>query len=41
MHGMIFFSMEQIAGFILFCMTLGMLGSWAAIRKYLTLQSEL
>ena len=39
--GMILFSMEQIAGFILFCMVLGLMGSWSAMRKYLTLQSEL
>ena len=39
--GMIFFSWEQIVGFILFCMGLGLLGSWSAMRKYLTLQSEL
>ena len=39
--GMIFFNWEQISGFILFCMVLGLLGSWSAMRKYLTLQSEL
>ncbi|MBU8870229.1 MAG: ABC transporter permease [Gemmatimonadales bacterium] len=41
LSGMIFFSVEQIAGFIMFCMVLGLLGSWSAMRKYLTLQSEL
>jgi cell division transport system permease protein len=41
MGGMVFFSLEQIAGFIVFCMVLGLLGSWAAMRKYLTLRSEL
>ena len=39
--GMIFFSAGQIGGFILFCVLLGLVGSWSAMRKYLTLQSDL
>jgi cell division transport system permease protein len=39
--GVIFFSPGQIAGFILFCVVLGLSGSYAAMRKYLTLQSEI
>jgi hypothetical protein len=39
--GIIFFSSAQIAGFILFCVTLGLVGSWSAMRKYLTMQSEI
>ncbi len=41
LDGMIFFSWEQIVGFVLFCMVLGLMGSWSAMRKYLTLQSEI
>jgi cell division transport system permease protein len=36
-EGLIFFSSLQIAGFICFCVVLGLLGSWAAMRKYLQL----
>ncbi len=39
--GVIFFSPGQIAGFILFCVTLGLTGSYAAMRKYLSLKSEI
>jgi cell division transport system permease protein len=39
--GVVFFSPGQIAGFILFCVVLGLTGSYAAMRKYLTMQSEL
>lgn len=39
--GMIFFAWEQILGFIVFCMVLGLIGSWSAMRKYLTLSSDL
>jgi cell division transport system permease protein len=35
--GLIFFSPLQIAGFISFCIGLGAIGSWAAMRKYLRL----
>lgn len=36
----VFFTPLQMTGFILFCALLGFLGSWAAIRKYLTIGSE-
>ncbi len=39
--GIVFFTVEQIIGFILFCITLGLIGSWSAMRKYLTMQSEI
>jgi len=39
--GIIFFTAEQIGGFILFCVTLGLVGSWSAMRKYLTMESEI
>jgi cell division transport system permease protein len=39
--GMIFFSAQQIMGFILFCIMLGLVGSGAAMRKYLTMRSEI
>lgn len=39
--GIIFFAPGQIAGFVVFCVMLGLIGSWSAMRKYLTLQSEL
>ena len=39
--GLIFFSPQQIFGFILFCIVLGLTGSFAAMRKYLTMQSEI
>jgi len=37
----VFFSPGQIGGFIVFCVLLGLTGAWAAMRKYLTLQSDL
>lgn len=37
----VFFSPEQIAGFIGFCVLLGLIGSWSAMRKYLMLGSEI
>jgi cell division transport system permease protein len=37
MTGLIFFSPVQIAGFVVFCIGLGLLGSYAALRKYLAL----
>jgi len=39
--GVIFFSSRQIMGFIVFCILLGLSGSYAAMRKYLTMQSEI
>ncbi len=39
--GIEFFSPAQIGGFILFCVTLGLIGSWSAMRKYLTMRSEI
>lgn len=36
----VFFTAEQIAGFIGFCMLLGLIGAWSAMRKYLALGSE-
>jgi len=39
--GMVFFNWQQIAGFVAFCTVLGLLGSWSAMRKYLTLRSEI
>jgi cell division transport system permease protein len=41
MGDLVFFSPEQIAGFIGFCVVLGFVGSWAAMRKYLQLGSEI
>ena len=38
--GVVFFNPVQIVGFILFCALLGLIGSWAAMRKYLMLGSE-
>lgn len=38
--GVVFFNPLQMAGFIFFCAVLGLIGSWTAIRKYLTLGSE-
>ncbi len=35
--GLIFFTPAQIAGFVVFCLGLGLLGSWAALHKYLRL----
>ena len=37
----VFFAPGQIAGFIGFCVLLGFLGSWSAMRKYLRLGSEI
>jgi cell division transport system permease protein len=39
--GMVFFSVAQTAGFVAFCVLLGLLGSWAAMRKYLALRSDI
>jgi len=39
--GIVFFTAEQIGGFIAFCVALGLVGSWSAMRKYLTMQSEI
>ena len=39
--GVVFFTPAQIGGFIVFCVVLGLIGSWSAMRKYLTLRSEL
>ncbi|MFT5232418.1 MAG: cell division transport system permease protein [Candidatus Krumholzibacteriia bacterium] len=39
--GIIFFTTRQIAGFVMFCIALGLIGSWSAMRKYLTMQSEI
>jgi len=39
--GVIFFSPQQISGFILFCIVLGLTGSYSAMRKYLTMQSDI
>ncbi|MCP4574500.1 MAG: ABC transporter permease [bacterium] len=39
--GVVFFAPGQIAGFIGFCVLLGLIGSWSAMRKYLTLRSDL
>jgi cell division transport system permease protein len=36
-QGLIFFTPLQVAGFILFCLSLGLIGSWSAMRKYLKL----
>ncbi len=38
--GVVFFNPLQMAGFILFCALLGLIGSWAAIRKYLMIGSK-
>lgn len=39
--GLVFFTAAQTAGFVAFCVLLGLLGSWAAMRKYLTLRSDI
>ena len=39
--GLVFFSAAQTAGFVAFCVLLGLAGSWAAMRKYLTLRSDI
>jgi len=39
--GVVFFQPSQMAGFIAFCVLLGLVGAWSAMRKYLTLQSEI
>jgi cell division transport system permease protein len=36
-EGLIFFTPAQIAGFVAFCVGLGLIGSWAALLKYLRL----
>jgi cell division transport system permease protein len=36
-EGMVFFTLWQMAGFVFFCVGLGLIGSYAALRKYLTL----
>jgi cell division transport system permease protein len=36
-EGLIFFTPAQVAGFVMFCVGLGLLGSWAALHKYLRL----
>jgi cell division transport system permease protein len=36
-QGLIFFTPLQVAGFVLFCISLGLIGSWSAMRKYLKL----
>ncbi len=38
--GVVFFNPIQIVGFVIFCALLGLIGSWAAMRKYLMLGSE-
>jgi len=35
--GLIFFSPAQIAGFVLLCAALGVMGSWTAMHKHLGL----
>ncbi len=35
--GLIFFTPLQVGGFVLFCVGLGLIGSWSAMRKYLRL----
>jgi len=35
----VFFTPVQIAGFIFMCVALGLIGSWAALRKYLRMQA--
>ncbi|MBU2501629.1 ABC transporter permease [bacterium] len=40
LEGLVPFTPAQMGGFVLLCMFLGLAGSWAAMRKYLTLQSE-
>jgi len=39
--GIVFFTPAQVMGFIIFCVTLGLVGSWSAMRKYLTMRSEI
>jgi len=39
--GIVFFAPGQIVGFVAFCVLLGLIGSWSAMRKYLTMQSDL
>lgn len=39
--GVVFFTPAQIAGFVGFCVLLGLVGAWSAMRKYLTLRSDL
>jgi hypothetical protein len=39
--GLVFFSAAQTFGFVVFCVMLGLVGSWAAMRKYLTMRSDI
>ena len=39
--GIVFFTPAQIVGFVVFCVGLGLVGSWSAMRKYLTMESEI
>lgn len=39
--GLVFFTPAQTFGFVAFCVILGLTGSWAAMRKYLTLRSDI
>jgi cell division transport system permease protein len=41
LDNVIFFNLQQIVGFIGFCVVLGLVGSWSAMRKYLVLGSDL
>ncbi len=38
--GLVMFTAAQMAGFVLLCVVLGLIGSWAAMGKYLGLQGE-
>ena len=40
MGDVVFFTPQQIGGFIVFCVLLGLIGSWSAMRKYLALGSD-
>lgn len=37
--GVVFFTLPQVLGFVLFCAVLGLVGSWTAMRKYLGMES--
>ncbi|MBK7187670.1 MAG: ABC transporter permease [bacterium] len=41
LNGLVFFTAAQTMGFVAFCVLLGLAGSWAAMRKYLTLRSDI
>ncbi len=41
LDGLVFFSAAQSFGFVVFCVMLGLAGSWAAMRKYLTMRSDI